>query len=763
MRLSSVTLRARLTLLLGCAIVGVSLASFLTYRGMRAVGLDGPFAERLLSQKALEADVLPPPLYIVEPYLEANRLAYATDAAEQKRLVTNGATLERAFEERVAFWKRSLQDSVAKVQLEQANRYAEEFFALRNGAFLAAVRRGDRGASRALLEGGMRKAYDAHRQSIDAVVTRLNAAAKEVDAESTTATTYVRWEALAIGFAIAIGLAFAGWRLMIGVLRPLGEIRGVADRIDAGELTARVGFTSQDEIGSVGRALDRMATTVMRRDKHAQLLNSVISELATATTAEEAVTRVLEGARFAFGWVYSSYWKVTEGAVGQELAFQFESGEVDDDFHAVSRATRFRSGQGINGRAWALNELVVIPDLASLADCPRRETAKRAGVSTGIALPVQVNGATIGTLDFFVLGNPIEVPEDRRDVFRAMASVLGAALERIGRADEEREKQERLEAAVAQVESVVAGATKGDLSRTVQLAGTDAVARLAAGVDSLIGDLRRNIGELGSTVGALAASSTTLSTTAVQLTQGAEASSTKAEQAAGSASEVSSSMQTMENATSELSSSIGEISRSAQEAAVVAREAVDSAAKAGETVEKLDAASHEIAGVVDLIRQVAHQTNLLALNASIEAARAGEAGRGFAVVANEVKALAQQTADATDNIAARIDAMRTGSSDASTALREIQTIIGRIADLQVTISSAVEEQTATASAMARDVAGAARGSDRITGSIGDVAAAASQVRGSSGEVQHAATTLGSIAERLKEQVARYTLDGRRAA
>ena len=122
-----------------------------------------------------------------------------------------------------------------------------------------------------------------------------------------------------------------------------------------------------------------------------------------------------------------------------------------------------------------------------------------------------------------------------------------------------------------------------------------------------------------------------------------------------------------------MTASIGEIAKNSNEAATIAKEAVSVAGSANETIKTLGEASVEIGKVIKVITSIAQQTNLLALNATIEAARAGEAGKGFAVVANEVKELAKQTAQATEDISQRIEAIQAGSEGAVEAIGKVST------------------------------------------------------------------------------------------
>jgi methyl-accepting chemotaxis protein len=173
-------------------------------------------------------------------------------------------------------------------------------------------------------------------------------------------------------------------------------------------------------------------------------------------------------------------------------------------------------------------------------------------------------------------------------------------------------------------------------------------------------------------------------------------------------------------------------------------------------VTRLGESSREIGDVVKVITSIAEQTNLLALNATIEAARAGEAGKGFAVVANEVKELAQETAKATEDIARRVEAIQQDTTGAVSAIGRISEVIGQINDYQLTIASAVEEQTATTNEMSRSVGEAADGSGQIATNIGGVSGAADATNQALGQTRTAVDELARMATELRTAVSRFT-------
>ena len=213
------------------------------------------------------------------------------------------------------------------------------------------------------------------------------------------------------------------------------------------------------------------------------------------------------------------------------------------------------------------------------------------------------------------------------------------------------------------------------------------------------------------------------------------------------AEETNSQANSVATAAEELTASAQEISRQISQCSTIADKAVHEAARSTDLVNGLSEGAQKIGDVVSLIQDIAEQTNLLALNATIEAARAGEAGKGFAVVANEVKALANQTAKATEEIGSQVSEIQGSTEGAVDAIKIISDVIGEISEVTTAISAAVEEQQAA--------------TQEVTGNIGTVSTASAETGDSAGQVLSAAGELSTQSEQLKSRVGEFLLEVRK--
>ncbi|WP_246166609.1 methyl-accepting chemotaxis protein, partial [Nocardioides psychrotolerans] len=346
---------------------------------------------------------------------------------------------------------------------------------------------------------------------------------------------------------------------------------------------------------------------------------------------------------------------------------------------------------------------------------------------------------------------------ERLDALRNVGRLVSSALERIEKESLERASAAEMAAKVDIVLAVVRAASAGDLTQELDVTGDDAVGQLAGGLSSLIRTLRESMINIGQTADSLAVASEQLTILSQGMGEGATLTSDRAASASGASVEVSASIQTVASAAEQMTASIREIAQNATEAASVATGAVGVASSAQGTVANLGESSAEIGQVIKVITSIAQQTNLLALNATIEAARAGDAGKGFAVVASEVKELAKETARATEDIGQKIVAIQGDTQGAVSAISEIAEVIGRINDIQTTIASAVEEQTATTNEIARSVTEAAAGANEIAADVTQVASAADDTRQGAQNTLQSATDLATMATELKELVSRFTV------
>ncbi|MFP4149689.1 MAG: methyl-accepting chemotaxis protein [Nitriliruptoraceae bacterium] len=297
---------------------------------------------------------------------------------------------------------------------------------------------------------------------------------------------------------------------------------------------------------------------------------------------------------------------------------------------------------------------------------------------------------------------------------------------------------------------VAEGQAASSRALMVSIIGAVAVAALALGFGYWLATSvsRRVEGSAAAVTG----SADGLGAVATQLTAGAEETATQAGVVSAAGEQVSTNIQTVATAVEELSASVREIAESSGQASAVALEAVNDATAANEVIASLGRSSVEIGEVIEVITSIAEQTNLLALNATIEAARAGEAGKGFAVVANEVKELANQTATATEEISRKITMIQNGTDGAVSSVQGIVGIVDRIANMQNTIASAVEEQTATTNEISRNMQEAAQGATQIAENISSVAVAASETSQGAAGTRTAAEELQAVAAQLQAVV-----------
>jgi methyl-accepting chemotaxis protein len=294
-------------------------------------------------------------------------------------------------------------------------------------------------------------------------------------------------------------------------------------------------------------------------------------------------------------------------------------------------------------------------------------------------------------------------------------------------------------------------ATQDELSRTREQR-SEAVAAMIKHFEASV----------GTALAKLRAAWQQLETAATALNGAADAVSAEARTAETRVGAASENVTSAAGSAEELAGSIGEIAVQAEKSTEVSARVVAEARRTGEAMQGLASAATRIGEVIGLIQAIAGQTNLLALNATIEAARAGEAGRGFAVVASEVKSLASQTAQATEEIAAQIGAIQGAAADAAGAITHVNEIIEEMSGIAASVAASVEQQNAAVSIIAEGVHKASTDARAGAEAMSRVAGRSQDARTTAAEVKAMADVLAAETENLDGEVRRF-LDEVRAA
>jgi methyl-accepting chemotaxis protein len=413
----------------------------------------------------------------------------------------------------------------------------------------------------------------------------------------------------------------------------------------------------------------------------------------------------------------------------REEAVRMESsggGKAKMDAIRVKIAEIVATERGL--QAARAGELAAASGLARIAGLAGGVLALLAAGLAGFALvralvrPVQAATAVMGRMAADDLAVEVE-GQARGDEIGAMARAL-----------------ETLRANALRAREIEAAARKGRAQAE----------RLAAQA-ALATELERSLGGIADR---LAHASEGLRGSADGLAATASQTAEEAASAAAGATQASANVQTVAASAEEMAATIGEINRQVTEAAEVARRAAEEAQSTNSTLRQLSEGAQRIGDVVRLIGDIAGQTNLLALNATIEAARAGEAGKGFAVVASEVKALAQQTAKATEEIGAQIATMQAVTNRTVEAVQGIGASVERSSEITAAIAAAVEEQGATTQEIARSVNEAARGTGIVSEGVGRLSRNAEATRGVLQDLRGSTEDIARQGETLRSDLAR---------
>ncbi len=445
---------------------------------------------------------------------------------------------------------------------------------------------------------------------------------------------------------------------------------------------------------------------------------------------ETALAKEVENAWAAYGRDGDTlHGMLAAGRKEEAIAF-FLTGALRTDFDKVRATTDKLIAYNVQGGKRTANEGATIYDAARLLVLGALGLAGALALFAGYSLIASVS-------------TPIR---RMTDVMRRLAArELQTDIVGLGRKDEIGEMAEA-------VEIFKTGLIEADRLAAEQ---QDEQARKQARAETIERHIVEFEAAMRNSLGTLGVAAQQMHTTASGMAEIAEETRRQATAVSAASSQTSANVQSAASASEEMAASVGEISRQVSQAADVAGIAVRQAAETSATMQGLADSARKINDVVALISNIASQTNLLALNATIEAARAGEAGKGFAVVASEVKALANQTGRATDDISGQVGSIQTAVQQAVAAIQEIDGTISRISEISSVIAAAVEEQSAATMEISRNTQEAARGTETVTDSMTSVNDAAGKTGVAASEVLSASGEMGRQADALRAGIDRF--------
>ncbi len=362
-------------------------------------------------------------------------------------------------------------------------------------------------------------------------------------------------------------------------------------------------------------------------------------------------------------------------------------------------------------------------------------------------------GATIGT---FVVGRDLSdlaALLHRNVVHTSLAIFLTLALAIVGIFAITQVLRRQLNLAVSRMEDIAQG--EGDLTKELPVTGKDEIGKLSRAFNSFLAKLKHMVQRLKGQVTDITETSEKLEEAAHSLENGVVLVEDQTQNIAHTSEALVLRTEEVHKMISEMEQAVSEISQQTTNAANVAGEAQEQVQAVVNIIDKLGKGSKEIGEVVNFINSIADQTNLLALNATIEAARAGEAGKGFAVVANEIKELARQTGEATEDISQKVHGIQASSEQVVEAVERISQVIARISEVSNTIAAAVEEQTATVSGISENMTDVASQAEGLSKLVPEMQRAAELVRESMDQVKTQRERLTALSQNMRKLVDQF--------
>jgi methyl-accepting chemotaxis protein len=771
--INNLKVRSKLITLVGICILGLAGFAAYAYTSMSTVEVNGPIYTHIVQGKDLIADILPPPEYIIESYLNTLQIINAVETkADQSivnQLIEKAKTLRTDYEQRHAYWVKELPEGTLKQTLV-ASSYdpALAFFNARDADFLPAIQAGELDKAKTVALTELQPKYEEHRAAIDKVVSLANE--RNTQDEQNTANLISQTTTLLVVICLVVVIVSAVVSIVISnnISRPLGRTVEMIREMSLGHLGTRLKMDRKDEIGVMATTLDQFADD-LQVNVIGTMQKIAAGDLSTDVKAKDAhdeISPALRSTTNALRGLIDEVKRLTQAAIAGKLETRGETGKFQGGYREII--------QGVNNTLDAvvepLNVAAEYVERISRGDIPEPITDTYHGDFNELknnlnqcihainALITDVNLLNTAGVEgqLATRADASKHQGEFRKIVQGMNDTMSAVI-----------------GPLTMAAHVIDQLAEGDIPQPIAETYRGDFEKLKGNLNALIMRLREMLTSISDAANNLSSAATEILAATTQQTAGASEQSAAIAQTTTTFDELKTISEHSVMRAKEVASASQrtvEVARSGQRSV---QDTIESMTQIKERVEgiaenilALSGQTQQIGEIIATVNNIASQSNMLALNASVEAARAGEHGKGFAVVAVEVRNLAEQSKQATAQVKAILSDIQKATNATVMATEEGTKGVDQGVKLAAQTREAIEQLSGVINESAQTamqvVAGGQQqstGIDQVALAMTNINQATVQSLASTRQAEKAAQNLNELARRLTDTLAHYRLSG----